>query len=1274
MKYTKEQQRVIDERDKNILVSAAAGSGKTAVLKERILSLVTEENRNVDVDHILVLTYTNAAAAEMRERIEKAITEALNENPKDENLQRQKLLIQNAQISTIHSFCLFVLKNNFGDIGLDPGFRNMDDGERKLMLRETLENILERYYEEADSEFINLVECYASGIGEGSLEDTILELHNFLLSLPFPLKWIEKARADFKLGSIEEFENKSWWKDGMLPIAEALIEEALMLAKEGLKISQMAEGPNKSIDGFKDYISIFQQLSSEKDYESRYKILNTATVSKFNDTRKADPELKAKAKTRKEHIKKCFDELIKKIYLADANTFVSDSAVMESAADKLLEITETLYKEFDEVKREKNLIDFSDMEHLVLKIFVDQNGNPTETAKEYQQYFDAVMVDEYQDINEVQESILKSITRPDNYFMVGDVKQSIYRFREAKPEIFIGKYDSFSEDGINTKIELNNNFRSRKEVLEFVNEIFSVAMKKRLSKVEYDERASLKAGAFCYTKNADISYLPEILLAEAADNDDMLNLGIGNDSRATEAMLVANKIEEIISGKTIIYDKDKDEFRQATYKDVVILVFSVNKHGGIFKAALDSKNIPYISENKTGYFKSSEVKTVLNMLEVINNPCSDIELYGCLQDFYGGFSVEEIGLVKARYKELSLYEALYAYIKDAGIVDEINIDGDGSNEASSLAKRLKLFLEFIDKFRFFTTYMGVREIIDRLVISTGYIDYVQAKKGGIQKRANVLLLLEKASDYEKTSYHGLFRFVRYIKGLKEKDTDFGEAVTLDDSEDAVRIMTIHKSKGLEYPVCFLCGTDIDYLEMDSKKSAVASAEYGLALDVVDPVKRYKRKSFKKIIFTKQLVLDNYAEQLRVLYVALTRAREKLYITATVSKKADDIKKEKSIKEAVLDRLVPEGCFFDMSMLFYRNYFSIIVNAISSLGLCESYMRFYSADDINCDNKKAEIITGLTREMLADPENQPDQSYVNEIAGRLDYDYKYKYLSGLKNKVSVSDIKKQAIHNMNESEEEDTALILENEEAIVGAEPEKFLNDNLLINNSSVNSKNLDSSEAKVEKSLIGTVCHRLMELIDYKSINVNADGSISKETIDSVIDDTIKINLENGRLSDEYARLVKTGGGTGFITYEKAKLFFDSKLAKEMIFADIRGKLCREKSFFMGIPFKEACPDYPEDEDVLVQGIIDVYYEDEDGNIVLADYKTDSLKNIALNGGYGDKKAVKARTEEEKLNALVLRYKVQLDLYARAIERITGKKVIRKVIYAFDLNREIEFE
>lgn len=1286
MNYTQEQKLVIDLRDKNILVSAAAGSGKTAVLKERILSLVTDKERDIDVDRILVLTYTNAAAGEMRERIDKAITTALNENPSDENLQRQKLLIQNAQISTIHSFCLFVLKNNFAEIGIDPGFRNMDEGERKLLLKELLTDILESYYEEGEDTFINLVECYASGISEGSLEETILDMHNFLLSLAMPEKWLKEAREDFAVNSVSEFEEKKWWKEGILPVADSIIDECLELSKKGLEISKLPDGPEKSIDGFTDYKRIFTELKDEKSYQKRYEIISGATVSKFNDTKKADDSLKEQARTIKEYIKKCFDELSKKIYLAKASVFISDSQIMEKTACKLLEITEKLYTRFNELKREKNLIDFSDMEHLTLKILVDEDGNRTQAAEDYRDYFAAVMVDEYQDINQVQETILKSIVKDNNYFMVGDVKQSIYRFREAKPDIFIGKYNTFSKDDINVKIELNNNFRSRKEVLTFVNQIFTLAMKRKTSKIEYDEAASLKAGALCYTEDADISYKPEILIAQSADDEAVKKFGIGNNSRCTEAMLVANKIDELVSSKMKIYDSDKDIYRPVSYKDIVILMFSVNKSGDIYKAALDSKNIPYIAENKSGYFKTSEVKTVLNMLEIINNPTSDVELYGCLTDYFGGFTVEEIGKVRADNKDKTLYESVISYIE--------NEDAD-----NNLAGRLKAFLDSVNEYRFLTTYMGTREILDKLVISTGYIDYILAKKGGIQKKANVLLLLEKASDYEKTSYHGLFRFVRYIKNLKERNTDFGEAVTLDENEDAVRIMTIHKSKGLEYPVCFLCAADADYLDMDSKKSVALNADYGFALDVVNPEKRYKRKSLKKNIITRRVVYDNFAEQLRVLYVALTRAREKLYITGTVSLLSEDKKKDRSLQEAFELRLVPEGCFFDMSILFYRNYLSIIANAISSLGLNAVYFKYYTASAVEASVKEEELKLGLTKEMLTDDSIKPDSEYYKSINDILNYQYKFSYLKGLKNKVSVSDIKKNAIHEMNE--DDDGALVQEPDIPVIGLNPESLLLDNLKTDSVLYQSvmddelsdeadkyipsfirddaKDLDQNHynntenTKVEKSLIGTVCHRLMELIDYKSVKTDSDGMVSYEAAVKAIDDAIAINEKNGKLSPEYVQLIKNGGGTGFITYEKAKKFFNTRLARDMIKADREGKLFREKSFFMGIPFKKANPNYPEDDDVLVQGIIDVYFENENGDIVLADYKTDSLKNIAINGGYGNDKLKKAETIEDKLNALVLRYKVQLDLYGEAIERISGKKVVDKVIYSFDADKEIFF-
>lgn len=1325
-KYTKEQQRVIDERNNNILVAAAAGSGKTAVLTDRIVSLTTDDENPIDVDQILVLTYTNAAAAEMRERIDGAISKKLSEAPNNVNLQKQKLLIQNSQISTIHSFCLFVLHNNFNDIGLDPGFRIMDEGERKLLLADTINDILEEYYknneEENDTAFTKLVECYASDISEGSLEDTVLAIHNFILSLRSPKKWISEARNDFKIRTVADFENSGWWKNGTLPTIEFMIDEGLALANKGINISSLADGPKNSIKGFNDYISLFDSLKTNKDYQSRYDLVHKASISRFSASPKADDDLKKQAKAIKEALANILNEFKDTYYLANVTTFINDNLVMEDVADKLLEIVNELYERFNNIKRKKNLIDFSDMEHLTLSILSDEEGNPTKTALEYRDFFKAVMVDEYQDINDVQEAILKSITRDNNYFMVGDVKQSIYRFRQARPEIFMGKYDTFADQGINTKIELNKNFRSRKEVLDFVNTVFEYVMRKKTSGIEYDENASLKAGALCYDKNSTISYNPEILLMAKPEKEEAKALNLEDDSRSAEALMVANKINELVGSDLEIYDKEADVYRHVSYKDIVILLFSVSSKGGIFKRTLESQGIPVVSENSTGYFSAEEIKAVLNLLEVINNPIQDIPMYGVLTGFFGKFTEEEIALIRSEVGKGNLYKNIIAYSK--------------TNPDSELSKRIEEFLQNFTEYRFMTTYMGVRELLDKIVLGTGYIDFIAASKNGIQKKANVLLLLEKASDFEKTSYHGLFRFIRYIKQLKVKDADWGEAITLDENEDAVRIMTIHKSKGLEYPVCFVCATDSSFVQDDSRKSAVLNPEYGMALDMVDPIRRIKRKSFKRTILVRQAELDNIAEQMRVLYVALTRAREKLYITGTITCGKKEKEKGNTEKDVFLDKLMPANQFMDSEMFFVNSYLKMICNSISAHDLTNVFLRFYDASKLVNAAVKEEVKQGLSKEYLINSINDTsagDAEYNSYINNNLQYNYPYGYLSELKGKVTVSQLKKNAFEesksnssNILNGDISDSTIdeAMTDGEAIVSEIPfeediiyyqmenasrsEDELNElsEKLRKNKLMKKKlarkdrfipefikkkmemaNLEEAGAshdqktnqrqdklgkldKVEKNVVGSACHKLMELIDYKLINLEKDAALSNN-IEKLIEDTISNNIENGRMPEEYGPILRTGENTGFVSVRAAREFFNTELARRMIEADKVGKLFREKSFFMGISANEVNDSYPKEESVLVQGIVDVFFEDSDGEIVIVDYKTDNLDNISKDGGFTLEKEEKANTIAEKEEALRKRYKVQLDMYSRAVEKVTGKRIKEKIIFAFDLGKEV---
>lgn len=1249
-KYTAEQQKVIDERDKNILVSAAAGSGKTAVLTERIISLITDEKHPIDLDHILVLTYTKAAAAEMRERIDGAINKKLSEDMTNENLQKQQLLIQNAQISTLHSFCIFVLHNNFSDIGLDPGFRVMDEGERKLLLEDILGDILEEYYkDEEDEDFVRLVECYASSLSEGSLEDTILYIHNFILSLKNPLDWLDNAKNDFAIRDIAQFQNRSWWKEATLPRIEDIIEKALALSNKALLICNEDGGPTNSITGFQDYISIFSALRDRLDYKARYDILQNAKISRFNNSPKADPDKKKIIKDIKEFVTDCFKELRDVYYLANADTFIKDNSLMEAVAIKLLEVTKKLYESFNAKKRELNVIDFSDMEHLTLAILQDEDGNPSKAALEYRQYYDEVMVDEYQDINDVQEAILKSISRDNNYFMVGDVKQSIYKFRQARPEIFIGKYDSFEtgENTINKRIDLNKNFRSRKEVLEFVNLVFEDAMTKKISGIEYDENASLKAGALCYKEDYFESYKPEIMLVTKPSKEEIKNLELSFDDRAAEALMVANKINELVSSGKKIYDKEIDGYRDLSYKDIVILLFSVSEHGKIFKEVLEAQGIATVTSKGAGYFDAVEIKQLLNYLEVITNPVQDIPLYGALTSFFGGFTDEEVAIVKTSIdcKSRSLYKTIRRFVEE---------EDENDKNLYDLKIRVQEFLEKIESYRFASTYLGVRDLLEKIILDFDYADYLLAKKDGVQKNANVELLLEKASDFEKTSFHGLFRFNRYIKRIKAKEADASEAMTLDENEDAVRIMTIHKSKGLEYPICFLAATDAYFKNHESKNSAVCDRDYGLCLDMVDPVRRIKRKSYKKMILAKNTNISNLAEQLRVLYVALTRAREKLYITASLSEDKFDKKGNVTYaRDAFLDSLNYEGGFNDLSVLFMNSYLKILANTIASHGLSKLYFKFYNASNLKNDKDLAVIKAGLTKELLLGGNIKTDDDYYDLITDRLSYQYPYGYLSKLKGKFSVSELKE--IHSIREyADEEDD-------------------NKNFVKH---IKKKKSKDKVSKVSKGVIGTVTHRLLELIDFKLIYDKCDGDFSndryKNLVREVIDETIALAAESGKLNQRELDIIDTGAGGEFVPRVEIPEYFDSDLSKRMILAASKNKLWKEKSFFMGLSASEINDEYPESEEIIIQGIIDFYFEDEDGLLVLADYKTDDTDYIPKDGGRFSTADTVAKTREEKMEALRNRHKYQLDKYAQALEAITGKKVKEKIIYSLDLDCEIK--
>lgn len=1170
--YTTDQQKVIDLRDCNILVSAAAGSGKTAVLTERILQRVCDPHNPIQIDRMLIVTFTNAAAAEMRERIGNAMRKRLEEEPSNKHLRRQITLLNNAQITTIDSFCLYLLRNHFHEIQLDPGFRVADEGEIKLLKAEVLENYLESKYEEGKEAFLDLIEKYAGSGNESSLEELILRLYTFSQSQPFPEVYLKEAIA------VLEKEGKELSEECLLYLQEYennLIKECISYTDEAIRICNLEGGPCFYAEALKSDLDYYQRLTQAQSLSERAALY---TGYKYVALSRKTPEYlveeyQAEVKNLRETCKKIVQDIKKRFYYASMEVMQEDNEKANRTLAELLRLTLEFSEVFEQEKRRKNMIDFSDMEHLALRILFQKEGDvyvPGEVALSYRDYFEEIMVDEYQDSNQVQELLLESISRQTeafgNRFMVGDVKQSIYRFRLARPEIFMEKYASYDADtGKNRRIDLSQNFRSRSEVLEGVNAVFEKLMTPAVGKISYDDAARLYPGAK-YPEASENE--TEILLYDrkAFEEEDL-------SAVEAEGHIIAQRIRDLCRD-FLVTDKKTGLLRPAKYSDMVILLRTAAGVDDVLKKVLEEEGIPtYISSGK-GYFAAPEIRTVLNYITIMNNPRQDIPLLGVLHSFIGGFEEEEIAKIRiANHKEGRLYDSLVYYGEYGG--------------DNSLRRKVEQFLSKVNAWRRKTSYLSVYELLEDVIDKTGLLQYCMAMPGGTQRRANLLVLLQKAKTFEKSGYSGLFDFIRYIELMKEKEVDFGEANVLDEGADVVRIMTIHKSKGLEFPICFVAGFSKQFNIRETADAVLADADLGLGSDCIDLRLRCKRKSLRKNIIAVKQKLDGRGEDLRILYVALTRAKEKLILVGHGD--ASSIKhygygvhgllKAKSFMELVLPIAKERE---DLFKIYHFMPEDMLLEEVSERAEA-AVLRRHLAD--------------VAQEKVWEP-----------------YVYPHVSLEGLYTKTTVSELKKAAY-----LEEEEHCNELYREEEIVPYVPDFIAH-----------------ADKEAGGARRGSAYHRVMELMDFTL-------AMHKETMEDAVKALRKQAVDDLRISASDDALVSS---------EKVLKFMNSQLAHRMALAEENGKLYKEQPFMMRVDANTVSSDFPEEEDILVQGVIDVYFE-EDDELVLMDYKTDHVFD----------------SEE-----LIKRYKTQLEYYAKALEKLTHKRVKEKLIYSFALHRVISVE
>lgn len=1341
MQFTKEQQKVIDTRNCSILVSAAAGSGKTAVLVERIIRMITDEEKPVDIDRLLVVTFTSAAATQMRERISAAISALLESNPENEHLQRQSSLIYNAQITTIDSFCLWVIKNNFNEIGLDPGFRVADEGEVRLIENDVMERLMEDAHTDPSDSFLRLVESYAQGISEKRIEESVRRLYSFAVSYPFPEEWLLQRKLDYGLDSLDELEDKEWFAAARGYIGCAL-EECRQLLLQGMELASGACGPEQYLDNLKDDMDIINGIDVNGTYSDMYKALNSIKFSRLSSKKnpEQDLDLKESVKEIRADVKKIIEDIHKRFFVFAPEDMADDMKKCREAVGELIELTLEYKRRLDTAKRERNIIDFTDMEHFALDILVrkDEDGNivPRNAALEYQEYYEEIMIDEYQDSNEVQEVLLLSISGEKsgryNRFMVGDVKQSIYKFRLAKPEIFMKKYDSYVilDDDVpnagelkNVRIDLSRNFRSRREVTDAVNFICGRLMTKQVGNVEYDEKSALYAAA-AYPSELDERFESLIYGEKTGNvnidgkNTDSINtdnknadgLNISdiyktqvqiatkaaavNDSGETnkysekemEAKMVAAHIKQLV-GRLPVTDAQSGVLRPAKYSDIVLLFRTTLGWDEVFSRILSEEGIPVYVSSRTGYFETYEIQAIVNILKILDNPLQDIALFGVMKLAYFDFTDEDIAKIKSvtdtfasqeekeknKGAELFLYDRIKLYRQlvyaqgdedwknideeniDKKIIDEENIADENNYEKTVDAvdyHKINRFFDFISDFREKMAYIPIKELLLDIMRTTSFVSYAAAMPGGDRRLANLELLLEKAGSFQNTSFYGLFHFIRYLETIKEQEVDFGEANTLDENADVVRIMTIHKSKGLEFPICFVCGLSKQFNQMDMRQPVLIDAELGIGIDSIDTELMRKRRTLRKNVVAQKLKEEARGEDLRVLYVALTRAKEKLILTGYIEdldKKLGSLrvtakgKNEKlsyneimsanSYMELILAALSGHECMRDM---LADMDISGVERRLPYQDAPIGFSVWSDYDDIKRDFLEMARTAELEMK-LKEAKKFADEGAAKELGERLKFTYEYEHLKGLSVKTTVSELKRAAY---DETYEQSDGLV-------------EIPRENYVPHFASECGEDTEKTEKSGAR--YGTAVHRVMELLPFDGefmdyMNKIADKGINKSAeVTKALDETIEkeknIWLSEKKISVEDAELVSA---------RLIARFLESPLASKMAKAYKKGCLFREQPFVLGVPASRLNPLYPDNETVLVQGVIDAFfYENGDnagGEIILADYKTDNI----------------AAADE-----LIERYRAQLDYYQLAIEQITGARVKEKYLYSFKLGREI---
>jgi ATP-dependent helicase/nuclease subunit A len=1246
--WTEDQWKAIMASGQDILVAAAAGSGKTAVLVERIIKKITSESNPIDVDELLVVTFTNASAAEMRHRIGEALEKAIDSNPASTHLKKQLSLLNRASISTLHSFCLEVIRKYYYLIDVDPGFRIADETEGQLLRDEVMEDLFEEEYGKADNQrFFNLVDAFTNDRSDEGLKNIIVDLFDFARSNPSSDAYLDSIVSMYDAAESTAIEGLPFMKV-LLADIELQLQGARQLLEKGMEIAKMPGGPAPRADNFTEDLHVIETLLAAKNrsWGELYDAIQLANFGRAKTCRGDDfnKDLVDKAAKLRDRAKKIVQDLRAELFSRKPESFLKDMQEMKPLVAVLIELVKEFSRRFREVKQERGLVDFSDLEHYTLDILSaktdaeDRELKPSEAALAYRHKFSEVLVDEYQDTNMVQEAIIQLVTadgeESGNLFMVGDVKQSIYKFRLAEPNLFLGKYNRFTTEGEGTglKIDLAKNFRSRREVLDGTNYLFKQIMGIKVGEIHYDENAELKKGA---PYPEDDEFPVELLLidknegassesdpgeeSESAagefDTDDL-------EQSQLEARLMAKHIKDMVEERRGVYNPKTKTSKPVNYRDVVILLRSMTWAPQIMEE-FKQQGIPIYANLSTGYFQATEVAIMLSLLKVIDNPYQDIPLAAVLRSPIVGLDEEELAIIRVSQKRGSFYEALTAFCLQKPLPEN-----EGLHEKTSR------FFESLKSWRTSARQGSVSDLIWQLYRETRFFDFAGGMPGGKQRQANLRALYDRARQYEATSFRGLFRFLRFIERMRERGDDLGAARALGEQEDVVRIMTIHSSKGLEFPVVFVAGLARNFNTMDLKKFYMLDKEFGFAAKYINPEKRISFPSLPQLAFKRKHKMEMLAEEMRVLYVALTRAKEKLYLIGSVKDAEKTISKwqdEASHPDWLLDeylRASASGYIDWIGPAVIRHQDCVPISGIEGKlhpALGEDITRHPSrwkiasikAEEIaSYGDEKTEEHESLMDLVAAGKTVNKETELAETVNRQLSWSYHFKEAANHRSKQSVTELKR---NHETRDEESGTQIVRRFSKPILNRP--RFM------------------QEKKLTPAERGTAMHMVMQHID-----------LNQPVTEASLDMQLEKMVEKELLFPEQRDAVDK---------KWILAFFETDIGKRLLTAE---KVSREVPFYLSLPSKEVYPDWQgENEPIFIQGVVDCIFQDEKGTVLL-DFKTDGIHD-RYKGGFEQAKPI-----------LEERYRIQISLYAKAIEQVWKQPVEEKYLYFFDGGHLLELD